>query len=152
MKCITWEKTPEERIRYITDRVEAIHRVLPEMVVRPDIRWRLEEVWVAQELARRLRGHRIDSLESPIAKRTAGGTYSEWRRLRETIHLPVGDHVGGSDSLIQCFRAEALDMRSSPVSRTRAWRTSLAWVAGHSACRTAREQRWVCTTQPACPF
>ncbi|MBC8230468.1 hypothetical protein H8E77_13050 [bacterium] len=56
MKCITSaENTPEERIRYITERVEAIHRVLPDMLVRPDIRWRLEEVWVAQELAHRLR-------------------------------------------------------------------------------------------------
>jgi L-alanine-DL-glutamate epimerase-like enolase superfamily enzyme len=109
MKCITTEKSPEARIRYITDRVEAIHRVLSEMVIRPDIRWRLEEVWVAQELARRLQGHRIDSLESPIAKRAAGGTYSEWRRLRESIHLPIGDHVGGCDNLLQCFRAEALD-------------------------------------------
>ena len=43
MKCITSEVTPEDRIRYITDRVEAIHRVVPEMAVRPDIRWRLEE-------------------------------------------------------------------------------------------------------------
>jgi L-alanine-DL-glutamate epimerase-like enolase superfamily enzyme len=109
MKCITTEKSPEARIRYITDRVEAIHRVLSEMVIRPDIRWRLEEVWVAQELARRLQGHRIDSLESPIAKRAAGGTYSEWRRLRESIHLPIGDHVGGCDNLLQCFRAESLD-------------------------------------------
>ena len=70
MKCITSrEQTPEERIRYVTDRIEAIHREVPDMVVRPDIRWRLEEVWVAQELARRLQGHRMDSLESPIAQR-----------------------------------------------------------------------------------
>ena len=75
MKCITQqEETPEQRIRYVTDRIEAIHRVVPEMAVRPDIRWRLEEVWVAQELARRLQGHLIESLESPIAKGAAAGT------------------------------------------------------------------------------
>ncbi len=110
MKCITHrEETPAERIRYITDRVEAIHRVLPDMVVRPDIRWRLQEVWVAQELARRLQGHAIDSFESPITKAAAAGTYSEWRRLRQTIRLPIADHVNLSDQLIQLFRAEALD-------------------------------------------
>ena len=109
MKCITDEKAPEQRIRYITNRVEAIHRVLPEMVVRPDIRWRLEEVWVAQELARRLQGHRIDSLESPIARGAAAGTYSEWRRLRQTSNLPIADHVSDSNQVIQCFRAQALD-------------------------------------------
>ena len=110
MKCITGrEQTPEERIAYVSDRVEAIHRVAPEMSVRPDIRWRLEEVWVAQELARRLQGHRMDSLESPIAKGAAGGTHSEWRRLRQTIHLPIGDHVGGADDLLRRFQAEALD-------------------------------------------
>ena len=93
MKCITSrETTPEERIRYVVDRVEAIHKVLPDMAVRPDIRWRLEEVWVAQELAHRLQGHRMDSLESPITKRAAGafgGTFSEWRRLRQD-HPPTG--------------------------------------------------------------
>ena len=110
MKCITSrETTPEERIRYVADRIEAIHKVLPDMAVRPDIRWRLEEVWVAQELARRLQGHRVESLESPITKRAAGGTFSEWRRLRQTIHLPVGDHVSNSEDLIQRFQAEALD-------------------------------------------
>ena len=110
MKCITSrETTPEERIRYVADRIGAIHKVLPDMAVRPDIRWRLEEVWVAQELARRLQGHRVESLESPITKRAAGGTFSEWRRLRQTIHLPVGDHVSNSEDLIQRFQAEALD-------------------------------------------
>ena len=110
MKCITSrETTPEERIRYVTDRVEAIHKALPDMAVRPDIRWRLQEVWVAQELARRLQGHRMESLESPITKRAAGGTFSEWRRLRQTIHLPVGDHVYNNEDLIQRFQAEALD-------------------------------------------
>ena len=109
MKCITGEQTAEERIAYVADRVEAIHRVLPEMAVRPDIRWRLREVWEAQELARRLQGHRMDSLESPIPKAAAGGTYSEWRRLRHSIHLPIGDHVGDSADLIRRFNAEALD-------------------------------------------
>jgi galactonate dehydratase len=110
MKCITQrEETPEQRIRYVTDRVEAIHRVVPEMAVRPDIRWRLEEVWVAQELARRLQGHLVESLESPIAKGAAAGTFSEWRRLRQTIHLPIGDHVSGAEDLLLRFQAEALD-------------------------------------------
>ena len=110
MKCITGnEKTPEERIRYVADRIEAIHRVLPEMAVRPDIRWRLEEVWVAQELARRLDGHCVESLESPIAKGAAAGTFSEWRRLRETICLPIGDHVYDAADLVRRFQAGALD-------------------------------------------
>jgi len=110
MKCITAaEKTPEERIRYVVDRIEAIHGAVPGMGVRPDIRWRLEEVWVAQELARRLEGLNVESLESPIAKGAAAGTFSEWRRLRETIRLPIGDHVRGPEDLIQRFRAGALD-------------------------------------------
>jgi L-alanine-DL-glutamate epimerase-like enolase superfamily enzyme len=77
------------------------------MLVRPDIRWRLEEVWVAQELARRLDGHRMDCLESPIRRR-APATLPEWRRMRQTLRLPVGDHVSGQD-LISAFQAEALD-------------------------------------------
>jgi len=110
MKCITAaERTPEERIRYVVDRVEAIHRVLPEMAVRPDIRWRLEEVWVAQELAQRLEGHRLESLESPIKKAAAAGTFSEWRRLRETIRLPLADHVRDAEDLLRRFQAGALD-------------------------------------------
>ena len=109
MKCIHGEKTPEERIRYVTDRVEAIHSVLPQMTVRPDIRWRLGDVWVAQELARRLKGHLIDCLESPIARGAKAGTFSEWRRLRQSIHLPIGDHTGDSEDLIRRFQAEALD-------------------------------------------
>ena len=110
MKCITAaEKTPEERLRYVVDRIEAIHRILPDMAVRPDIRWRLEEVWVAQELARRLEGHLVESLESPIAKGAAAGTFSEWRRLRESIHLPIGDHVRDGDDLLRRFQARALD-------------------------------------------
>jgi L-alanine-DL-glutamate epimerase-like enolase superfamily enzyme len=110
MKCITAaETTTEARLRYIVDRVEAIHAILPEMVVRPDIRWRLEEVWVAQELARRLAGHALDCLESPIAKAAAAGTFSEWRRLRESISLPIADHVYDAADLIRRFQAEALD-------------------------------------------
>jgi len=109
MKCITAaEDTPEERIRYIVDRVEAIHKALPEMTVRTDIRWRLEEVWVAQELARRLQGHKLDCLESPIRRRSPA-TLAEWRRLRETISFPVGDHVGTSQDLVACFQGRALD-------------------------------------------
>jgi len=111
MKCITAAETDTEaRIRYVVDRVEAIHARLPDMAVRPDIRWRLEEVWAAQELAHRLQGHRLDSLESPIAKGAAGGTFSEWRRLRQSIPLPLADHVGGAEDLVRRFRAEALDL------------------------------------------
>lgn len=110
MKCITAaEETPEARMRYVVDRVEAIHAVLPEMVVRPDIRWRLEEVWVAQELARRLAGHALDCLESPIRKGAAAGTFSEWRRLRQSIALPIADHVYDAADLVRRFQAEALD-------------------------------------------
>ena len=110
MKCITGkQKTAEERISYVVDRIEAIHKVLPDMAVRPDIRWRLEEVWAAQEVAKRLEGHKLDSLESPIAKGASGGTYSEWRRLRQTIRFPIGDHVSSAEDLIQRFQAEALD-------------------------------------------
>jgi galactonate dehydratase len=108
MKCITGrEQTPEQRIRYVTDRVEAIHKVLPDMVVRPDIRWRLQEVWVAQELARRLEGHSIDCLESPINRRSPAN-YAEWNRLRQTIRFPIADHISGDD-LITAFQARALD-------------------------------------------
>ncbi|MSR83529.1 MAG: hypothetical protein EXS58_11510 [Candidatus Latescibacteria bacterium] len=109
MKCITGAETmPEARLRYVTDRVEAIHRILPEMAVRPDLRWRLEEVWVAQELARRLQGHLIESLESPIAKGRANSLV-EWRRLRQTISLPVADHVGGAEELVRRSQGEGLD-------------------------------------------
>ncbi len=109
MKCITHrETTPDARIEYVTDRVEAIHSVLPDMIVRPDIRWRLEEVWVAQELARRLQGHRIDSLESPLSRRKTAN-YSEWRRLRNTIQLPIGDHVSDPDQLLRSFKEQAVD-------------------------------------------
>ncbi|MCZ6678139.1 MAG: hypothetical protein O7E52_12900, partial [Candidatus Poribacteria bacterium] len=73
-----------------------------------DIRWRLQEVWVAQELVRRLQGHSLDCLESPINKRAAAGTFSEWRRLRQTIPLPIADHIGG-EALITAFQAQALD-------------------------------------------
>ena len=110
MKCITAaEISVEARLRYVVDRVEAIHRVLPDMVVRPDIRWRLEDVWVAQELVRRLQGHALECLESPITKQAAAGTFSEWRRLRQTIALPVADHVSDAADLIRRFQAEALD-------------------------------------------
>ena len=108
MKCITTaETTPESRIAYVVDRVEAIHAILPDMAICPDIRWRLEEVWVAQELARRLQGHNVECLESPIARRTTAN-YAEWRRLRETIHIPIADHVPGTD-MLTVFREQAVD-------------------------------------------
>lgn len=110
MKCCTSrDTTPEARIRHIVDRCRAIHEAVPGMGIRPDIRWRLEEVWVAQELSRRLEGLPMESLESPIARSAHGGTHSEWRRLRYSIDHPVADHVGGADDLIQRSRAEALD-------------------------------------------
>jgi galactonate dehydratase len=109
MKCITQhEDTDEKRIRYVTDRVEAIHKVAPDMLVRPDIRWRLREVWAAEEVARRLAGHAMDSLESPIAKKAFAGSWSEWRRLREKIHIPIADHVPLAD-LVPVFEARGLD-------------------------------------------
>ncbi len=109
MKCITHrEDTDEKRIRYVVDRVEAIHKVAPEMLVRPDIRWRLREVWAAQEVARRLRGHPMDSLESPINKAAFGGSWSEWRRLRESVHLPIADHVS-QQALVPVFESRGLD-------------------------------------------
>jgi galactonate dehydratase len=109
MKCITpREDTDEKRIRYVVDRIEAIHKLVPDMLVRPDIRWRLREVWAAQEVARRLRGHAMDAIESPINKRAFAGSWSEWRRLRETIHLPIADHVGHQD-LVPVFEARGLD-------------------------------------------
>ena len=108
MKCITAaETTPEAKIAYVVDRVEAIHAVLPDMAVCPDIRWRLEEVWMAQELARRLQGHTMECLESPIARRTTAN-YAAWRRLRETIHIPIADHVSATD-LVTVSREQALD-------------------------------------------
>jgi len=109
MKCITpREDTDEKRIRYVVDRIEAIHKVVPDMLVRPDIRWRLRETWAAQEVARRLRGHPMDAIESPINKAAFAGSWSEWRRLRESIHLPIADHVGHQD-LVRVFEARGLD-------------------------------------------
>lgn len=110
MKCITHRETDDEaRIRYVTQRVEAIHKAVPDMLVRPDIRRRLERVAVAQELARRLQGLPVESLESPITTGAAGGSWSEWRRLRQGVHLPVAEHVGTSDVLLRCHAAQALD-------------------------------------------
>jgi L-alanine-DL-glutamate epimerase-like enolase superfamily enzyme len=65
-------------------------------------------VWVAQELARRLQGHPIESLESPIAKGRAN-SLAEWRRLRQTIHLPIADHVGGTEEMVRRAQGEGLD-------------------------------------------
>ncbi len=110
MKCCTGrDVTPEDRLQHIERRVRAIHEAAPGMGIRPDIRWRLEEVWVAQELARRLDGLPMESFESPIAKGAYGGSYSEWRRLRQTIQVPVGDHTGNCDDLLLRVQAEALD-------------------------------------------
>ena len=109
MKCITArEDTDEKRIRYVVDRIEAIHKVVPDMLVRPDIRWRLRETWAAQEVARRLRGHAMDSLESPINKAAFAGSWSEWRRLRESIHLPIADHIP-HQMLVPVFESRGLD-------------------------------------------
>lgn len=110
MKCCTArDVTAEDRLRHIEDRVRAIHAAAPGMGIRPDIRWRLEEVWVVQELARRLQGLPMESLESPIAKGAHGGSHSEWRRLRQTIPFPIADHVSGEEDLIARFQAQALD-------------------------------------------
>ena len=110
MKCIVPDQTPDlnDRIDYVYDRVEAIHRRVPDMAVRPDIRRRLEEVWAAEQLARRLQGHRLDCLEDPITSGAHGGTYSEWRRLRQRIDLPVAEHVDQTKALAM-WRADAVD-------------------------------------------
>ena len=109
MKCITArEDSDEKRIRYVVDRIEAIHKLVPDMLVRPDVRWRLRAVWAAQEVARRIRGHAMDALESPINKRAFAGSWSEWRRLRESIHIPIADHVP-HDALVPVFEARGLD-------------------------------------------
>jgi muconate cycloisomerase len=110
MKCIVPSQTPDlrDRIDYIVDRVEAIHREVPEMAVRPDIRRRLEEVWAAEEVARRLEGHRMDCLEDPITSGAHAGTYSEWRRLRQRIALPVAEHVDAA-RVLAMWSAQALD-------------------------------------------
>ena len=60
-----------------------------------------------RELARRLEGHKIDCLESPIARRTTAN-YPEWRRLRESIAIPIGDHVNAPD-LLTVVREGAVD-------------------------------------------
>ena len=108
MKCIVGTPHLSERIDYVVERVEAIHRELPEMDVRPDIRRRLEEVWAAEEVARRLEGHRLDCLESPIVTGAHGDSFSEWRRLRQRIGFPVAEHTG-ADRLLTMWSAEALD-------------------------------------------
>jgi len=110
MKCIVPAQTPDlrDRIAYVADRVEAIHREVPEMAVRPDIRRRLEEVWAAEELARRLEGHRMDCLEDPITSGAHAGTYSEWRRLRERIALPIAEHADAAKALAM-WAAGAVD-------------------------------------------
>ena len=110
MKCIVPNQPPDlrDRVDYVYDRVEAIHRQVPDMAVRPDIRRRLEEVWAAEALARRLQGHRLDCLEDPITSGAHGGTYSEWRRLRQRIDLPVAEHVDQARALAM-WAADAVD-------------------------------------------
>ena len=108
MKCITGQPHLQERIDYVVDRVEAIHREVPDMDVRPDIRRRLEEVWAAEEVARRLEGHRMDCLESPIITGAHAGSYSEWRRLRQRIGLPIAEHTD-PDRILTMWSAQALD-------------------------------------------
>lgn len=110
MKCCTAQDvTAEDRLKHIEDRVRAIHAAAPGMHIRPDIRWRLEQVHVVQELARRLDGLPMESFESPIAKGAHGGTHSEWRRLRQTIGVPIADHVRGEEDVLARFQAQALD-------------------------------------------
>ena len=110
MKCIVPSQTPDlrDRVTYIVDRVEAIHRLVPEMAVRPDIRRRLEEVWAAEEVARRLEGHCLDCLEDPITSGSRAGTFSEWRRLRQRIAFPVAEHTPPEQALAM-WAAEGID-------------------------------------------
>ena len=124
MKCILPDETPDlwDRIAYIADRVEAIHREVPEMSVRPDIRRRLQDVWAAEELARRLEGHRLDCLEDPITSGSRAGTYAEWRRLRRRVPFPIAEHTDAA-RVVAMWAAEALDY---------------AIIGGHSAVETVR--------------
>ena len=110
MKCIDPALTPRlrDRIDYIVDRVEAIHRQVPEMAVRPDSRRRLVEVWAAEEVARRLQGHHLDCLEDPIASGARADTFSEWRRLRQRVCFPVAEHCDGPRTLAM-WQAQAVD-------------------------------------------
>ncbi|MFH1571766.1 MAG: enolase C-terminal domain-like protein [Gemmatimonadota bacterium] len=110
MKCIVPEQTPElaDRVTYIVDRVEAIHRRVPAMAVRPDIRRRLQEVWAAAAVARRLEGHCLDCLEDPITSGSRAGTFSEWRRLRQQVSVPIAEHTP-PEQVLAMWRAEAVD-------------------------------------------
>lgn len=110
MKCIIPDETPDlrDRIDYVVERVEAIHREVPEMAVRPDIRRRLEEVWAAEEVAQRLQGHCLDCLEDPITSGAHGGTYSEWRRLRQRVQFPIAEHTDLPKAL-SMWAADAID-------------------------------------------
>jgi L-alanine-DL-glutamate epimerase-like enolase superfamily enzyme len=110
MKCIDPARTVDlnDRVDYIVERVEAIHRRVPDMYVRPDIRRRLVEVWAAEEVARRLQGHRLDCLEDPITSGARAETYSEWRRLRQRVGVPIAEHTSPERALAM-WSAEALD-------------------------------------------
>ena len=108
MKCIVGTPHFQDRINYVVDRVEAIHREVPEMDVRPDIRRRLEEVWVVEEVAGRLEGHRLDCLESPIITGAHAGSFGEWRRLRQRISFPIAEHTDHA-RLLTMWSAEAID-------------------------------------------
>lgn len=110
MKCIVPDELPrlQDRVDYIVDRVEAIHREVPAMAVRPDIRRRLVEVWAAEEVGRRLQGHCLDCLEDPITSGARAGTYSEWRRLRQRVTFPVAEHCD-AQKVLAMWQAEAVD-------------------------------------------
>ena len=67
--------------------VETIHRALPDMVIRPDIRWRLEAVWVVQELANRLgASHRLPGKSD---RQWSGGRYALRMAATEGDHTPA---------------------------------------------------------------
>jgi len=110
MKCIVPDQTPrlQDRVDYIVERVEAIHRAVPDMAVRPDIRRRLVEVWAAEEVARRLAGHCLDCLEDPITSGARAGTFSEWRRLRQRCAFPIAEHCD-AQQIVRMWEAQALD-------------------------------------------
>jgi L-alanine-DL-glutamate epimerase-like enolase superfamily enzyme len=110
MKCIVPDQQPrlQDRVDYVVERVEAIHRRVPDMAVRPDIRRRLVEVWAAEEVSRRLQGHCLDCLEDPITSGARANTYSEWRRLRQRVTFPIAEHCD-APRVLAMWQNEAID-------------------------------------------
>ncbi len=78
------------------------------MAVRPDMRRRLVEFWAAEELPKRLEGQKIGCLESPVATAAHRSSWSQWKRLRHRISIPVAEH-GYVQRALQMWSSEAVD-------------------------------------------